>query len=271
MMEISIPGFDIALTAGSGQCFRFDRLAEGRYRVVAGSRKLVLSDAGGGQFLADCDPALWQGFWHAYLDMDRDYEAVKAGIPRDDLFLTRAAEYAGGLRILRQEPFETLISFIISQRKNLPAIKGCVEALARAFGSPIDEETFAFPAPGQLASASLEQLRACSLGYRAPYVLQSARLAAEGRIDLAAISALDDENLQQALLRFPGVGLKVADCVMLFGYGRASAFPRDVWINRVLDQYYGGISPRDSLGKNAGILQQYMFCYIRSLGRKNKN
>ena len=265
MTDILIPSFDIALTAGSGQCFRFSRVADKRFRVIASGRRLEIEDLGADRFRFDCDERTWRSFWHDYFDMDRDYAAVMASVPGDDAFLLEAAAFAGGLRILRQDPWETLISFIISQRKNLPAIKGCVEALSVRFGSRIDGDTFAFPTPAQLARADIEELRACALGYRAPYIQATARMAASGLIDLEALKPLDDADLQVELMRFPGVGIKVADCVMLFGYARASAFPRDVWINRVLDRYYGGISPAPRLGNSAGILQQCMFCYIRSL------
>ena len=265
MTDILIPGFDIALTAASGQCFRFNRIGDTRFRVIASGRRLEIEDLGAHRFRPDCDEQTWRSFWHDYFDMDRDYAAVMAAVPEDDMFLREAAAFAGGLRILRQDPWETLIGFIISQRKNLPAIKGCVEALSVRFGSRIDGETFAFPTPGQLAQADIEDLRACALGYRAPYIQQTARMAASGLIDLDALKALDDADLQVELMRFPGVGVKVADCVMLFGYSRTSAFPRDVWINRVLDRYYHGESPAPRLGANAGILQQCMFCYIRSL------
>lgn len=265
MTDMMIPGFDIALTAASGQCFRFNRAGDRRYRVVASGRRLEIEDLGAHRFRLDCDEQTWRSFWHDYFDMDRDYAAVMAAVPEDDIFLKEAASFAGGLRILRQDPWETLIGFIISQRKNLQAIKGCVEALCSRFGSRIDKDTFAFPAPARLAQADIEDLRACALGYRAPYIRQTARMAASGLIDLYALKALDDADLQVELMRFPGVGIKVADCVMLFGYGRTSAFPRDVWINRVLDRYYGGESPAPRLGIHAGILQQCMFCYIRSL------
>ncbi len=270
-MEVSIPGFDIALTAASGQCFRFDPLPDGRYRALAGDRLLLMRDLGGGRFEADCPPDEWQRYWRGYFDLDRDYEAVKASVPPGDEFLRQAVLYAGGLRILRQEPFETLISFIISQRKNLPAIKGCVEALACRLGSPMGEGLYAFPGPDQLAAASEDTLRACGLGYRAPYVAATSRLVASGEIDLSEIGTFEDRELQNELLRFPGVGVKVADCVMLFGYGRVAAFPKDVWILRAMERYYGGLSPQEKLGEYAGILQQYMFCYIRYLSRFRKN
>lgn len=269
--QVAIPGFDIALTAASGQCFRFDPLPDGRYRVLAGDRVLLMRDLGGGRFAASCSTAEWQSFWGGYFDLGRDYEAVKASVPPGDGFLSQAVLYAGGLRILRQEPFETLIGFIISQRKSLPAIKGCVEALARRLGSPIGEGLYAFPRPDQLAGASEETLRACGLGYRAPYVAATSRLVARGEIDLREIGAFGDRELQNELLRFPGVGPKVADCVMLFAYGRTAAFPKDVWILRAVEQYYGGLSPQEKLGEFAGILQQYMFCYIRHLSHLRKN
>lgn len=265
MTEIMIPGFDIALTADSGQCFRFNRVGEGRYSLIASGRRLLIEELGGHRFRLSCNDGEWRDFWQHYFDMGRDYAAILDSIPREDTFLIQAAAFAGGLRILRQDPWETLIGFIISQRKNLPAIKGCMEALSRRFGERLDEDAHAFPGPDRLAGAGLDELRACALGYRAPYIQGTARMIASGEADLAALCALDDADLRGALMRFPGVGVKVADCVMLFGYGRTAAFPRDVWINRALDRYYGGESPASRLGPHAGILQQYMFCYMRSL------
>lgn len=264
MHEITIPNFDIALTADSGQCFRFDHLGGQDYRVIAHGRVLTIRDLGGDRFLLDCGQAEFDALWRHYLDLETDYAAIVAGLPEEDAFLQAAARYAGGLRILRQDPWEALIGFIISQRKNLGAIKGCVAALSRRFGTPIPgTDAHAFPTPQQLAAASLAALNACALGYRSRYIQQTARLVADGTPDLAALSAAPDDALRAALVSLPGVGVKIADCVMLFGYHRTRAFPHDVWINRVVEREYGGRSPADSLGPYAGVIQQYMFCYAR--------
>lgn len=262
-MEVCIPGFDIALTADSGQCFRFEPLGGDVWQVIAGGRLLRLRDLGGGRFDFDCDGDSFDAFWRGYFDLERDYGAVARSVPADDAFLTAACRYAGGLRILRQEPFETLICFIISQRKSIPAIRRCVRALCDGFGRPLEGGLRAFPAPGALAEAGLEGLDACGLGYRSRYVLHTARLIAGGQVDLSALALLDDAALLERLMALPGVGVKVASCVMLFGYHRVDAFPRDVWIERVIDRQYGGRFPLEHYAGHAGIIQQYMFCYAR--------
>ena len=259
-----IPGFDLSLTAGSGQCFRFNKLEEGCFDLIAHGKRLRVNDLGSGNFAFDCDADDFEKIWRPYFDVDRDYRAIGTIIDAKDAFLLAAYDYAGGLRILRQSPWETLISFIISQRKNIPAIKGCVETLCSRFGDQIDETGWAFPDPRQLSGLTLEDLQACSLGYRSSYILQTARRVAEGKIDVDALSKADDTTLEEALLTLPGVGVKVANCVMLFGYHRLSAFPRDVWINRVISREYGGSFPLHLYAPHAGVIQQYMFCYGRS-------
>lgn len=269
MIEITIPDFDIALTADSGQCFRFKKLGEKRYQLIAHQKLLIIEVLDKELFLLHCNEENYHSVWHNFFDMERDYSSIMKDVPTDDAFLQAALRHAGGLRILQQEPWECLVSFIISQRKNIPAIKGCVEALSSRFGQAIDEDIFAFPTPQTLAAASIDELNVCSLGYRSAYIQKTARMIAEGQIDLHDLKCLPDTQLKEKLMILPGVGTKVADCVMLFSYGRTEAFPRDVWINRVIDRHYAGQSPADKLGPYAGILQQYMFCYIRSKEYKN--
>lgn len=263
-MQVTIPGFDPQLTADSGQCFRMQGLPNGGYQLVAGSRVLLLQSLEGDHYKANCSAEEWQGFWRRYLDLDRDYAAIRSLVPREDGFLSAAAAYCAGLRIFRQDPWETLISFIISQRKNVPAIKGCVASLSRSFGTPIGADLHAFPTPEQLAGQSLAALKGCGLGYRATYIQATAALVASGQVDLEALQTADDHRLMEALMALPGVGVKVASCVALFGYHRLHHFPRDVWILRVEQEHYQGRFPQEKYPLVAGVLQQYMFCYRRS-------
>ncbi|MHC1786791.1 MAG: DNA-3-methyladenine glycosylase [Christensenellales bacterium] len=264
MIDVVIPGFDIALTADSGQCFRFLKLSPDNFRLIALGRRLDIGVLGEDRFAFSCTRGEFDTLWSPYFDLQEDYLRFRSLIPRDDAFLGAALRYAGGLRILRQAPFETLISFIISQRKTIQAIKGCVEALSRRFGDRIDEESFSFPGPEGLAKADLASLLACGLGYRSRYILATSRSVWEGRIDLEALSLLQDDALHLALCGLDGVGDKVAQCVMLFAYHRLAAFPRDVWVNRVIDREYGGSFPEHLYKGHAGVIQQYMFCYGRS-------
>ena len=267
-MSVFIPrkNFDASQIADSGQCFRFrrspDRTRDDRFSVCAGARRLMLTETGGG-YSADCGREEFDAFWKDYFDLDTDYSAYIGAIDKNDGYLLEAAARGEGIRILRQDPFETLISFILSQRKNIPAIMASVEALCAAFGEEKDGWN-AFPSPEALASASLEELRACSLGYRAPYILDTAQAVASGSLDLGALGTLDDDALSEALMKAHGVGPKVASCVSLFAYHRLGAFPRDVWINRIVDEQYGGNFPLELYDGFAGVIQQYIFFAART-------
>jgi N-glycosylase/DNA lyase len=266
MVIIREPDLEIRKIAESGQCFRLNPNIGGGYTLVARGRVLRLADTPQGCLL-DCPQAEFDAIWRDYFDLGTDYAAIRRGISPDDAFLRRACDYGRGIRILRQDPWETLISFIISQRKNIPAIRRCVETICTRYGEPLSgagEGLFSFPSAERLASLDEEKFLACSLGYRAKYVLAAARMAASGAIGMTAIAALPDGALFNALLTVPGVGAKVADCAMLFGYHRLSRFPRDVWINRIEEREYGGAFPLERYPETAGVLQQYLFYYAKS-------
>ena len=263
MIRIQASNFDLKQIADSGQCFRMKMTGENKAFVIAGGRPLEICDAGDGCFELSCLDDEYHAFWRDYFDLDSDYEKyIKAADPADE-FLTKAAAFGQGIRILRQEPFETLISFIISQRKNIPAIQSSVEKLCRLCGERIDDDIYAFPVPRAVASLSEKELSECSLGYRVPYVREAARQIAFGEKDLEAMRELPDDRLFEELVSFLGVGKKVANCVMLFAYHRIGAFPEDVWIKRIEDKYYGGAFPVDRYKGFAGVLQQYIFYYTR--------
>lgn len=261
MVFVSKEDFDLGKIADSGQCFRLKRLEPGRFRAVAGNRYTELTERADGWAL-DCSNREFDGFWRGYFDLDADYAAFRAAVPEKDAYLTAAADFGAGIRILRQEPWETLVTFIISQRKNIPAIRACVEALCRRYGESLGPE-YGFPTPSALAGAGEAGLRACALGYRAGYVLAAAEMLETGELELGALAALGDEALAEALMRVPGVGVKVASCVSLFGYHRIAAFPRDVWINRVVREHYRGRFPLYRYRGFAGVMQQYLFYYAR--------
>ena len=158
-----------------------------------------------------------------------------------------------------------LITFLLSQRKAIPLIKRSVEQLCARFGTPIEASgVFAFPTPAQLAAASEKELALCGLGYRTKYVMRAAREVVDGALDLQQIAHLSDEALKARLLALYGVGEKVASCVMLFGYHRLDAVPMDVWMKKAADRYYNGSFPYGGKGSYAGVLQQYIFEYIRA-------
>lgn len=266
-MRLSIPGFDLARTAESGQCFRLLPDGDKCWRLIAYGKRLSIKDLGGHLFQFSCTRPEFETIWQEYFDLGRDYGAIHALLSPEDGYLHKAAAFSRGLRILRQEPFETLISFIISQRKTVGAIRHCVNLLCEKFGERIGDDAFAFPTPKALTEASLDELLACALGYRARYIQQASRMVLEGRPDLEALRDQTDEALLQALLTLPGVGLKVASCVMLFAYHRMDAFPVDVWIERVLKSEFPQGFPFERFPGSAGIIQQFLFCYARERGR----
>ncbi|MCR5746340.1 MAG: DNA-3-methyladenine glycosylase 2 family protein [Lachnospiraceae bacterium] len=259
-----IKNMDIEQIAESGQCFRMLMTGEGSAKVIAGGRVLEIKALDKGEFDLDCDEADFNDFWENYFDLSADYSSYINAIDKDDEFLIKAAKYGDGIRILNQEPFETLISFIISQRKNIPAIRSSVEKICRLCGKKINGEDYAFPEPEAIAALSEKELGNCSLGYRVPYIRETAEMIARGDVDLMSLHTLDDEGLYDKLLSFKGVGKKVANCVMLFAYHRIAAFPVDVWIQRIADTYYDGRFPEEKYPGFAGVLQQYMFFYGRT-------
>lgn len=267
-MKIQIhDDFDPEKIIRSGQCFRASALSSGHFRFITGRNMLTLIPLGGRNWEANCTPALWKKVWSPYFDLSASYKDVRMSIPEEDLFLQRAAHYGKGIRILRQDPFEMLITFIISQRKSIPAIRSSVEKLCRAAGNAVikNGETFyTFPTPSALRKLSLDALKSCSLGYRARYIYDAVRIIGSKRIHLKEWESLSDDALTDALLSFPGVGIKVANCISLFAYHRMAAAPVDVWIERVIRENYSGVNPFPAYGQNAGIIQQYMFFYAQT-------
>ena len=265
MFTTLIKGLDLRRTADSGQCFRMNMTADGTCRMLSENKYVEIRELSPGTFLFSCDEAEFLGYWRRYFDLDSDYGPVLGAVSPQDLFLSEAVRFSSGMRLLRQDPWETLVSFIISQRKNIPAIKCCIERLCALFGESIPGTGLhAFPTPIALALAGANDLKICSLGYRAKYISATAQMVAGGEIDLESLGALGDRDLHDALCLFPGVGTKVANCVMLFGYHRMDAFPRDVWIDRIEKTEYGGRFPEENYPGGAGLLQQYMFFFGKS-------
>ena len=270
MLEYDINSLDIKKIADSGQTFRMTldtdlslKAGSDVCTCIAGDKVCI---AGAGRVRArsaEEERPENDAFWKQYFDLDTDYEALIDSIDPDDRYLTSAAEFGRGIRILRQDPWEMLITFIISQRRSIPSIKTCVEALCRRWGRPLGDGLYAFPSPEELAAASLEDLAGCSLGYRAEYVYLAAQGVCSGGVDLAAMETLPDDLLLDALMSLRGVGPKVANCVSLFGFHRIGAFPIDVWIDRVLKEHYPYGFPMDRYKGYAGVMQQYMFFAAR--------
>lgn len=262
----SAEDFDPVKIFECGQCFRWNRDESGVYRGVArGIAAKVWQGSSGSIFISGNMQDVKQ-VWHDYFDMDRDYAAARAALAMDD-YTAAAAEYGAGIRILRQDKWEALCSFIISQCNNIPRIKKIVETLCSCFGEAIDfegERYYTFPSAERIAQLGEEELAPLRCGYRAPYIIGAARAVAEGKLDLEGLAQGDFDSALKALKALNGVGDKVANCVILFGLCIPDAFPIDVWMKKALKAHYPpGFDPK-VFGKNAGLAQQYIFYYARS-------
>jgi len=265
--------FDIAKIAESGQCFRLNETAENTWTLVALGKVLRIVKRENGDYDFSCGRSEFDAVWKHYFDLDTDYENYYAKIPASDRFLTKAARYSSGIRILNQDPWEMLITFIISQRKSIPAIRTSVEKLCERYGNRIryrKEIFYSFPSPEKLARAGTDGILACSVGYRAPYLYHASRAVFSGELDLKRIGGLGDGELKEVLLSLYGVGIKVANCVMLFGYHRINAFPVDVWMERMISEHYRGLFPAEKYEGFAGIVQQFIFFYGRTYAGTRK-
>ena len=293
-----------------GQCFRWYAGEDGSYTGTAMHRKVrvrLLPEQGaekrGRLAIWPCDEREFNEIWRPYFDLDRDYSAIKARLTENDEVMARAVEYGGGIRILKQDPWEAIVDFIISQNNNIPRIKGCVENLCRYFGEPIEDlpdgasakplaadasgepaparaakgageggaasslpGAYDIPSPEKLAGLTVEDLAPIRLGYRAKYLIKTARQVVETGIP----------SDYDALLALEGVGPKVANCIALFGLAAYESFPIDVWVRKVMHALYGldeddkkamAAFARERFGELGGFAQQYLFYYMRDTSK----
>lgn len=271
-MRIHNENFNIEQIAESGQCFRMNYLEEGRYSLIAFGKYLELYQVDEDVVELSCSEAEYEELWKNYFDLEYDYRHLTDKLMNGkDTFLRSAAEYGKGIRILRQDFFEMMISFILSQNKNIPAIKSSVEALCQKYGSQIEGAPgregsyYAFPTPEQLAGATKEELRALKVGYRDEYILQASLAVVNGQLNLNDIRSYSYTEAFKALKQIHGIGEKVANCICLYGLHHIEVFPIDVWIKRILSEVYRNEFDLKLYEGHAGIIQQYMFYYMRSI------
>ena len=257
---------DISVSGSAGTCYRATA-ADHTVLICQESCKDTVQETIQNQHRLTffCPLEEYEHFWRHYFDLETNYRQYESAIDPNDRYLKSAFDFGSGIRILNQDPWEMLITFIISQRKNIPAIRQAVEALSKKCGTCIDKENeiYAFPTPAQLSALTVSDLQSLSLGYRAKYIYETTKQVADGSLDLAWWDTLSDHDLHNMLLSCYGVGEKVANCVALFGYHRISAFPVDVWIDRIQKTYYNGHFPVEKYEGFAGIMQQYLFYYER--------
>ena len=256
-----IEEFDLPHTLDCGQAFRWKCDENGVWSGIAGNKFLKLEKLPDGTVvLYNTTEDEFNGYWKNYFDLDRDYSQIVKQLSQNET-LKNACEYSYGIRILNQEPFETLCSFIISQNNNIGRIKGIVERLCENFGEKIDGG-YAFPTAQKMASLTVEDLAPLRSGFRAKYLVDATQKVASGEVDLYHLRYFPLESAQQELMKIKGVGPKVADCALLFSHHQDRAFPKDVWIKRAMDTLFGGKLP-DCAKEYAGIAQQYIFFFAR--------
>lgn len=272
--------FDIAKIFDCGQCFRFDPVENSKYICeysgVAHGRFVSFADDGESIIIFGSDEKDFRDIWKGFLSLDRNYEAIYGDIMSrsDNPALKCAVDVGNGIRILKQDLWEALCSFIISQNNNIPRIKGIIANLSMAAGERIDTvgleahgarlEEYAFPTPEAILSLGVDGLTKLKTGFRAKYIYDAAEKVASGDIDLSYIESMcDTEEAARLLTRIKGVGPKVAACTLLFGASMLDSFPIDVWIKKVISKYFNeGFTPNE-LGEYAGVAQQVLFYYER--------
>lgn len=258
----NIKEFNIFNTFECGQCFRWNRIGEFSYIGVVRDKVIIVSQNSDVVTLKGITLSDFEDYFIDYFDLKLDYCKIKQELSKINETLRLACEYSSGIRILRQEPWETLCSFIISQNNNIPRIKSIIEKLCQNYGKKIYNNFFTFPAPEILANVAAEDFRALGCGFRDKYILDAAKKVASRLVDLDKLHILPIDEARRELIKIKGVGPKVAECVLLYGIHRLEAFPIDVWMKKALAVLFNGYLP-GYFGAYAGIAQQYIFHYSR--------
>lgn len=256
-----ISDFDLAQTLDCGQSFRWEEQENGDFKGVAFDREVTVRIENGDFYIFGAkkeDGSLWS----EYFDLDFDYGAVKAELSAFSPVLESAAKYAPGIRILKQESWESLCSFIISQNNNIPRIKGIIKRLCESFGEKTADGGYTFPTAQCMAKLTVEELAPLRSGFRAKYLIDAAQKVASGEVELDAVKNMPIDKARQSLMKIKGVGPKVAECALLYGMHRLECFPMDVWMKRAMSVLLPEFTVED-LGQYAGIAQQYIFHYSR--------
>lgn len=254
-----------------GQCFRWNLSPAGYYHGVANSRYVEIRYEENELEIVGAKKEDFNDFWINYFDLKRDYSKIKEELALKDEYLQASVLFGDGIRILCQDPFETLISFIISANNNIPRIKKCIESLCRGYGTKIKDEVYAFPTPEQLVDICEEELSAyIKAGYRSKYIVEATRTFIENPFSKENFEGFDIDEARGFMQQYKGVGPKVADCVLLFTGLYYNAFPVDVWVKKVMTNLYKVSTPKEIntfvqsyFGENAGFAQQYLFYAIR--------
>ncbi len=273
----NIDNFNLEQTLLCGQCFRWKKISDNTFRGVV-ANKLIDTEQISDNIIEirNVDKKFFDDVLFHYFDLGTDYQSIMDKLVAKDDVVKSSIEFGNGIRILRQDYFEIMMSFIISANNNIPRISKSVDMISEKFGTWIanvdGEDYYAFPTPEQLAHVTSEEFRKTSVGYRDKYLCDAVNAVRTGRIDLQGINGLPYEDIKNELLKVKGIGSKVADCVILYGYGYKSAFPVDTWMKKIINKYYceDMTTPKQMLefaleyfGEYAGVAQQYLFYYER--------
>lgn len=282
----NVKNFDINKIFDCGQCFRFDRVEntshEKEFSGIAFGRFVSFAQDGDTVYIYNSTEDDFNKIWKHYLALDVDYDEIRKDIlsRSDNLDLYKAIEYGEGIRILNQEPWETVCSFIISQNNNIPRIKKIIESISQKCGSLVElpcgyEEHLSgksslcsFPSPKAILELGIDGLFELKTGFRAKYIYDAAQKSENGKIDYEKIFKADTKEAIDILCNVKGIGPKVASCALLFAFEKYDAFPIDVWIKKVILKYFSQENEKfdpQTLGEYAGIAQQYLFYYERYL------
>lgn len=263
-----------------GQCFRWNIEKDGSYTGVVGNNVLNVKKKDKDVMITGMCKQNIEEVCKQYFDLDRDYEKIKDTLSKIDDHLKVSIQYGTGIRILKQDAWEALISFIISANNNIPRIKGIIERISKQYGKQIiwkNKQYYTFPTPEELSKASIKDLRDLGLGFRDVRIFETTRMVKNKEIDIEKIANIKDvKQLREELLKFPGVGSKVADCIMLFSMKKFEVFPIDVWVKRVMTELYGNEIKKHNnqqilefaqkkFRDLAGLAQQYLFYWRREL------
>ena len=284
IVKEDIKDFNLDHIFDCGQCFRWEKQSDGSYTGLAAGRQPANiafypyegEEYSGRLVIDNAFEAEYEEFWRDYLDLERDYGGIKARLSENDPVMARAVKFGQGIRILRQDSWETVVSFIISQNNNISRIKGCIALLCENFGEPAGEyrgkKYFKIPEAGALAALTEADLAVCRLGYRAKYLIETAKAVEED--NYKSLLRMDKASAREAfdyLTSLCGVGPKVANCIMLFSMGKYESFPIDVRVKQAMSKLYG-IDEKNTkmmaeyaaknFGEYGGIAQQYLFYYI---------
>jgi len=270
----NVKDFNLNHIFDCGQAFRFNQTGQNTYTGVAFGQALTISQCDDEVILYDTTYENFVNLWYEFFDFDNDYSKIKSTLATDE-FMSEATKHGYGIRILGQDLWETIISFIISASNNVPRIKGIVERLCQAFGNEVEymgNVYYTFPSADKLAALNLEDLSVIRAGFRDKYILDAAKKICDGTISLEAIKAMSTSDAKNALMSINGIGNKVSDCILLFGLNRQDSFPVDVWIKRIMEYcYFTEEQPinvisdyaKEKFGNLGGYAQQYLFFWAR--------